>query len=147
MDLRSWGRRALIVSVSFVLAGALTVPAPPAAGQGICPTGGPGPGDPHPGPAVPFIGGRVTNDDGVPIAGVAVQLVRCVAGAPLPSGIALTQPDGAFAFASLSASGSYVVYVPLEGVLAGLAPTANTLNPSWVIDGAAGDDRVDMAFE
>ncbi len=147
MNRRGWGRRALVAGVWVVLGLVAARPAAIVAGGTVCPTGGQGPGDPHPGPAVPFIGGTVTSDAGTPIAGAAVLLARCVAGVPLPAGAALTAGDGRYAFAGLAADADYVVYAPLEGVLAGRKPAATTLNPSHVIDGGHGDDQVDLVFE
>jgi len=147
MDLRSSGRRALVVIALVVLGGPIAAPAIPVSGLSICPTTGPGPGDPHPGPAVPFIGGTVSNDQGAPIASAVVVLNRCVLGVPLLADLQLTASDGTFEFGNLTASANYVVYAPLEGVLAGLSPMLGTLNPSWVIQGSQGDDHVDMAFE
>lgn len=146
MDLRRWGRRALNVSIWITLAGLVALPTPSAASQSICPTGGPGPGDPHPGPAVPFIGGTISSDSGAPIAGAAVHLVRCQAGTPSLAGTATTPLDGTYKFDGLTAGASYVVFVPLDGVLGSLVPTASTHNPSWLIDAALGDDKVNMAF-
>lgn len=147
MDRRQWGRRVLAAGAWVLLGAIVAVQAAPVAGGPVCPTGGQGPGDPHPGPAVPFIGGTVSTDAGQPIAGATVLLARCVAGIPLPSGATVTLADGRYTFSGLAADADYVVIAPLEGLLAGRKPTGATLNPSHLIDGGHGDDAVDMVFE
>ena len=148
---RNLGRQALLAIVVLALAGPIAVPALPAAGADTCPLANTRPGDPHPGPAVPFIGGTITDDHGAPIPGAVVLLSRCVQsfGVPvaIPAGVQFAAADGGFSFTDLSASASYVVSVPLDGVLSGRTAAPDTRNPSWVIPGSQGDDHVDMAFE
>lgn len=130
-----------------VIGGLIAVPTTPAVGLTLCPTGGPGPGDPHPGPAVPFIGGTVSDGNGQPIDGANIHLTRCVLGVPTTADVQATASDGSFAFVNLMPGATYVVHAPLDGVLAGLVPSSDTLNPSWAIQGSHGDDHVDMVFE
>ena len=147
MHCRALGRRGWIVLMWVVIGGLIAVPTTPAVGLTLCPTGGPGPGDPHPGPAVPFIGGTVSDGNGQPIDGANIHLTRCVLGVPTTADVQATASDGSFAFVNLMPGATYVVHAPLDGVLAGLVPSSDTLNPSWAIQGSHGDDHVDMVFE
>lgn len=147
MHCRALGRRGWIVLMWVVIGGLIAVPTTPATGLTLCPTGGPGPGDPHPGPAVPFIGGTVSDGNGQPIDGANIHLTRCVLGVPTTADVQATASDGSFAFVNLMPGATYVVHAPLDGVLAGLVPSSDTLNPSWAIQGSHGDDHVDMVFE
>lgn len=147
MTRRILGRRSLLVFLLMVVGGPIAAPAMPVAGYTACSTSEAPPGDPHPGPAVPFIGGMISDGTGAPIAGATVLLTRCALGVAYPAGVQVSAVDGTFAFESLVADAMYVVSVPLEGVLGGKRPTKDTFNASWLIAGSHGDDHVDMAFE
>lgn len=111
--------------------------------SGIAAMPGPPPGEPE-----PLIGGAVWDadaDDGVP--GASVALYRCAAGTPVLVDTATTGGDGGFAFAASTGPAWYVVEVVEGGVLAGMAPTGATVNPSSPIEVGPGDDGLFFAFE
>lgn len=147
MARRILGRRSVLMFLLVVIGGPIAAPASPAAGFTVCSTSEARPGDPHPGPAVPFIGGTISDAAGAPIAGATVLLTRCSLGIPVAAGVRVSAGDGTFAFDGLDADATYAVVVPLEGVLSGKRPTKDTINASWLIAGSHGDDHVDMAFE
>lgn len=106
-------------------------------------------GDPHPGPAVPFIGGLISDADGLPISGVETQLLQVSVLGSTVVRQATTGADGQYAFNTdaLSVSAVYIVAVPTVGVLLGRVPTLGTQDPSLVILGSVGNAHVDMAFQ
>lgn len=151
MDRRVWVRGLLIALLTMVWIAPIAAHAMPVAAAPLHGPAGVGIalGDPHPGPAVPFIGGLISNADGMPICGAEALLLQVDLSGTIGVRQATTGADGHYAFNTdgLSASAVYIVAVPTVGVLLGRVPTLGTQDPSLGILGSVGNAHVDMAFQ